>query len=142
MRRKREDEINKIKRLRQREQDAALANDYEAQARLQDSDAVILPPGGPAHVGEENIRAAYAQLKHAYRDVEVIAYEMDLSEPQIEGDYAWEWGSIRGRSRISSSAEVHAGNYQVLRILRRQKNGEWKIFRSIWNLLANEKGSE
>jgi len=65
--------------------------------------------------------------------VEVLEYVLDFEEVKFLGDYAFEWGTIRGATRPKSSGEIEYSTYKVMRILKKQPDGEWKVHRSIWN---------
>jgi ketosteroid isomerase-like protein len=62
----------------------------------------------------------------------VIEYRLEFEEVKIFGNYAVEWGAIRGATREIASGRVNQSEYHVMRVLRRQPNGSWKIWRSIW----------
>ena len=72
-------------------------------------------------------------MVHAYKDVEVLKYEQNFGELVILGDYAFEWGTVSGSSKMKSTNEEYDSSYQLMRILKKQDDGSWKIYRSIWN---------
>jgi ketosteroid isomerase-like protein len=65
--------------------------------------------------------------------VEVLVYVLDFEEVKVLGDYAFEWGTIRGAMRSKDSDEIEHSSYNVMRILKKQADGQWKVHRTIWN---------
>jgi ketosteroid isomerase-like protein len=74
--------------------------------------------------------------------VEVIEYVLDFEEVKVLGEYAFEWGMIRGKTRRREGEEVEEPSYKVMRILRKETDGEWKVHRSIWNTYPGEPKKE
>lgn len=130
---RKEKDIKAIEELRAKDQEASLRGDYKTLRELIDDEGVMIPPGGPVKKGSTNLDDEFENMKHAYRDVEVIEYEHRFEELEIIGDYAFEWGVASGASRIKSLDEVHRSSFHLMRILKRQKDGSWKVYRSIWN---------
>lgn len=126
-------DIEKIEELRKKEVEATLKGDYDALKKLFDVDAIIIPPGGPIQNGKPDIIKEYDNMKHAYRDVEVSEYEPKFEELEIIGDFAFEWGNLSGKSKMKTDNTIYASRYHLMRILRKQKDGSWRIYRSIWN---------
>jgi ketosteroid isomerase-like protein len=45
---------------------------------------------------------------------------------------AVEWGAIHGTTREIATGQTARSSYHVMRVLRRQSDGGWKVYRSIW----------
>jgi ketosteroid isomerase-like protein len=121
-----------IERLHRRDMRASAAGDFAALRALVDDNAVMLPPGGAPQRGAKDFDAAFERLNSSPRTHEVIEYRLEFEEVKIFGNYAVEWGAIRGATREIASGRVNQSEYHVMRVLRRQPNGSWKIWRSIW----------
>jgi uncharacterized protein (TIGR02246 family) len=121
-----------IERLRRRDVKASAAGDFAALRALVDDDAVMLPPGGVPQRGAKDFDAAFARMNAGPRTHEVIEYRLDFEEVKVFGNYAVEWGAIRGATREIATGRVVQSEYHVMRMLRRQRNGSWKVWRSIW----------
>jgi uncharacterized protein (TIGR02246 family) len=128
-----ERELAAIEELHQRDMAASKAGDFETLRTLMSDDAVMMPPGGDFVRGRAAIDAGMGRMAKAMAAVEVLDYVLDFEEVQVVGEYAFEWGMIKGRMRRRDGGEVEESAYKVLRILRRQAGGEWKVHRSIWN---------
>jgi len=124
--------LQAIERLHRRDMRASAAGDFDALRALVDDDAVMFPPGGAPQRGAKEFDAAFERMAAAPKTHEVIHYRLDFEEVKVFGNYAVEWGAIRGATREISSGRVVESEYHVMRVLRRQKNGSWKVYRSIW----------
>lgn len=124
--------LQAIARLHRRDMLASAAGDFRALRALVDDEAVMFPPGGAPQRGAKEFDAAFARMAAAPRTHEVIHYRLDFEEVKVFGNYAVEWGAIRGATREIGTGRVVESEYHVMRVLRRQKNGSWKVYRSIW----------
>ena len=127
-----DDDIAAIEALRRRDEKAAMAQDSDALAALWSKDGVMLAPGGPRLRGRELFDALAARTPDA--GTEILDYRFDFEEVVVSGDYAFEWGTVRGRSRDRATGEVTDSAYQLMRVLTRE-DGEWTVHRAIWNAL-------
>jgi len=121
-----------IDRLHRRDMKASASGDFMALRALVDDDAVMLPPGGAPQRGAKDFDAAFERMNASPKTHEVIEYRLDFEEVKVFGNYAVEWGAIRGATREISTGRVIQSEYHVMRMLRRQRNGGWKVWRSIW----------
>jgi uncharacterized protein (TIGR02246 family) len=121
-----------IERLHRRDMRASAAGDFAALRALVDDNAVMLPPGGAPQRGAKDFDATFERMNNSPRTHEVIEYRLEFEEVKIFGNYAVEWGAIRGATREIATGRVNQSEYHVMRVLRRQSNGSWKIYRSIW----------
>ena len=121
-----------IERLHRRDMRASAAGDYAALRALVDDNAVMYPPGGAPQRGAKDVDAAFERMSTTPRTHEVLEYRLDFEEVKIFGNYAVEWGAIHGATRDLSTGRVVQSEYHIMRVLRRQANGGWKVYRSIW----------
>lgn len=121
-----------IERLHRRDMRASAAGDFAALRALVDDNAVMLPPGGAPQRGAKDFDATFERMNSSPRTHEVIEYRLEFEEVKVFGNYAVEWGAIRGATREIATGRVNQSEYHVMRVLRRQSNGSWKIYRSIW----------
>jgi ketosteroid isomerase-like protein len=99
-------DIKAIKELRDRDAKAAKAGDFETLRSIMSDEAVVLPPGGKPQVGKADIDAAFAEISQAPKTYEVLEYTFDLSEPEIIGSFAFEYGAIRGATRNLKDGKI------------------------------------
>lgn len=123
-----------IEQLHKRDAAAAKKGDIASLAALWTDDAVALPPGEPPVIGIEAIRKWLAKSQPDASAVEVVDYVLDFKEVKILGDQAVEWGrtSVTLRPRGATSIIRASGN--LMRVLKKQADGSWKVSRSAWNL--------
>jgi uncharacterized protein (TIGR02246 family) len=127
-------DMTAIERLHNRDAAAAKKGDVAALAELWTDDAVALPPGEAPVVGIEAIRRWLAASQPDPSQVEILEYLLDFKEVKVLGDEAVEWGriSVTVRPRGATSSFRSSGN--LMRVLKRQSDGSWKVFRSVWNI--------
>jgi uncharacterized protein (TIGR02246 family) len=127
-------DIAAIEELHKRDAAAAKKGDLATLAELWTDDAVALPPGEPPVIGIDAIRKWLAKSQPDSSALEVIDYVLDFKEIKILGDEAIEWGrtSVAFRPRGASSISRASGN--LMRVLKRQADGSWRVSRSVWNL--------
>jgi len=133
-------ELAAIEELHQRDMAASRAGDFETLRTLMSDDAVMMPPGGGFVRGRAEIDAGMSRMSEAMASVEVLDYVLDFEEVKVIGDYAFEWGVIKGRMRSREGGEAEESIYKVMRILKKQHDGGWRVHRSIWN--AHPAGQE
>ena len=125
-------DLTKIEELDRNDIAASKRQDKAALLDLWDEDGVALPPGGEPIVGIKAL--THWLIRDDGPSHEVTVYEHDFHERTILGDWAFELGMFRSVARLTDSGETIETSGKLLRILKRQPDGEWKVARSIWNL--------
>lgn len=130
-----DDELDRkaIDRLHRCDEQAAQAQDFAALRSLMDDDAVVMEPGRRALRGRAELDKSFASREARQPTVAIDDYRFDWDEVEIIGHRAIEWGRILGRVRDLQSGEVQELAFNVMRILRRDEQGKWRIYRTIWN---------
>jgi ketosteroid isomerase-like protein len=127
------DDMKTINNLHDRDIRASMALDADELEALWTDDIVTIHPGGPPISGKQanskKLREGIEQMKSE----EILAYNEQFQEVRISGDYAFEYGTITGRTRPFSGGKETAYEFNVLRVLQRLPDGTWKIARSIYN---------
>lgn len=128
-------DFNAIAKLHQRDAEASKKGDFKTLRSLMTDDAVMMPPGEPWIRGAEALDENRRRMADAMRDVEVTEYVFDFEEVVVLGEYAFEWGTVRGamRSKADPTAPADSSAYKLLRILKKEGDGEWRVHRAIWN---------
>jgi len=118
-----------ISALINQEVNAVSAGDVETYHALLTDDAVFMPPNSPAKTGEE--------LRHWLRDfLECFTVEwMEFIHGNIEvtGDLAFHEYTYKWRVTPKEGGKTNVSGGKGIHIVRRQRDGSWKIAREIWN---------
>ncbi len=88
-----------------------------------------MPPNAPPLIGKEAIRAAYQST------LDQFTGEITLSLEEVE--FGGDWAFVRGTSPVTltpkAGGELIQDEGKYLSIRKKQPDGSWKIFRTIWN---------
>jgi uncharacterized protein (TIGR02246 family) len=123
-------DLKAINDLTERDIAASKENDVDTLASLWTQDGVLIVPMSPPFVGKPAIRKLLEHQKEQARDAETTAYDEQWEELRIIGDYAYEWGSISATIELSGGKQV-SHTVGAMRILQKQKDGEWLVARAI-----------
>lgn len=128
-----EDDKVAIERLHDEDIKASLALDVPALESLWTDDIVTMSPGEKAVVGRQANAAKLEAGAASLKNMEIMAFDEQWQEIRIEGDWAYEWGTMSGRMHPFSGGNEISYLMNVVRVLNRQPDGTWKIARSIYN---------
>jgi ketosteroid isomerase-like protein len=120
----RDRDLRAIDAARRRFEEAIRSNDIAAIANTYAPDAFYFPPGRDPLSGRDAIRRPILRGARDYEIVHVV-HEVD-----IRGDIAYEIGQWVRRNR-NGGATTGGGGY--LWIWKRQPEGQWAIWREVWN---------
>ena len=116
-----------IERLHEQDVEATLSGKADDLAKLWDSEAVRIEPGGPAEIGKAAIYADDKREEANGSGGQTLCYKPEIKDLQIAGDWAFEWGYFS----YKESANTKTGRGKVLRVIKRQADGSWKFARVI-----------
>ena len=128
-----QDDLRRIDELHRIDAEASRAGDYRTLRTLMSDDAVVLPPGGRMIRGADALDRSFARMTGAPPATEVLDYGFEWHEVEVCGRYAFEWGYIVGRERELATEVTSESRHHVMRILRREPDGTWRVHRTIWN---------
>jgi uncharacterized protein (TIGR02246 family) len=126
------DDVAAIGALHRRDAEAAKAQDFATLATLMTEDAVSLPPGQPPIVGRAALEQHMNTMRDAMKGAEILDYRFVWNDLEIDGDHAYEWGWIIGKLWTADGKQVDV-RYKSLRVLKRDKDGQWRVHRTMWN---------
>jgi ketosteroid isomerase-like protein len=105
------------------------SNDTDRVMAMYDQDAKILQPCGPIVSGRANIRkwvaGYFKQFKTHWKKVPLQNF--------VFGDYGFDEGIDTAVDTPRDGSPPIYWNCKGILVYKRQKNGEWLIFRDIWN---------
>jgi ketosteroid isomerase-like protein len=88
-----------------------------------------LSPHAPPDVGKSAIFASDERSIADAAGSAIVSYHPEIRDVQVAGDWAFEWGVFDGGYREGANKPVQTIHGKVLRVLRREPNGEWKFAR-------------
>ena len=126
----RDHDLRAIEALNQHDIDAVLAGDTHAITSQWTDDFVVLSSRATIRGKAANIAIveASADQMNAFEPVD---YTVEFEEIIVAGEYAFEWGTYRGSVRPRAGGEATTYQGKLLRILRRQPDGSWKMHRTM-----------
>jgi ketosteroid isomerase-like protein len=105
------------------------SNDTDRVMAMYDKGAEILQPGGPIVSGRSNIRkwvaAYFKQFKTHWTKVPLRNY--------VCGDYGFDEGIDTAVDTPHDGSRPIYWDCKGILVYKRQRNGEWLVFRDIWN---------
>jgi ketosteroid isomerase-like protein len=126
-------DLKSIEELHRKEVAATKIYDVATLTALWTEDVVAMPPNGQPIIGKaanhDFLAAGEAQTKL----VDIMDFAQKWEEVTVSGDYAFEWGTFRSQITVKANAISSKAEFKVMRILKRQPDGTWKIHRTIWN---------
>lgn len=122
-----------IDQMQQDEIDGSLALDIDKLAGTWDDAIVSMPPHSKPIEGVAANRAYLEVQRKAMANTDILGYEQTWNEVRLLGDYAYEWGVIHERMRPTGAQQETALDLNAMRVLKRQPDGAWKIYRQTWN---------
>ena len=125
-----EDDLRDIEALNRHDVEAALAGDTRAIASQWTDDFVVLS-SGPILRGRDAHTMMIEQGAEQAKAFVSVDYTVAFEEITVSGDYAYEWGTYRGSMRPRAGGETISYSGKLLRVLRRQPDGAWKMHRTM-----------
>jgi ketosteroid isomerase-like protein len=129
---------NAIEELHQRDMIAGKNLDVNALKSLWTEDAVALPPGEKPIVGKKAIEIWLDGIRSDSEKIKITDYPLNFRELTIVNSWAFEWGASTETIQPLKGGQPKTARAKLLRVLRRQPDGSWKIARSAWNLDAGD----
>lgn len=105
------------------------SNNTDCVMAMYDKDAEVLQPDGPIVSGRRNIRkwvaGYFKQFKTHWKKVPLQNY--------VCGDYGFDEGIDTAVDTPRGGGKSIRSDCKGILVYKRQKNGEWLVFRDIWN---------
>ncbi|HTY88712.1 MAG TPA: SgcJ/EcaC family oxidoreductase [Candidatus Acidoferrum sp.] len=125
----RRDDIAAIKQLAAQWRAGWLAGDADALVSLYAQRPVLMAHGRPAIYGKAAIRSLYCAV---VREVQIESRGV-LQEVEAEGDWGYFWSTYSLRATPKAGGKPIRSKGKSVFIVRRQRDGTWKIARLIDN---------
>jgi uncharacterized protein (TIGR02246 family) len=112
---------------------ASMARDIDTLVSLCSDDCVLLPPGQEPIRGREAVRESLERDAEQGQTYRITEYVHEFEEVRILDGWAFEWGRFRAAAEPVRGGSPIRSSGKILRVLKRQTDGAWKVARSIWN---------
>jgi uncharacterized protein (TIGR02246 family) len=132
--------LARIRELHETDWAASKAYDVETLRSLWTEDCVLLQPGQEPIIGDEALWAYMQAQVPGMQENEILEYRHDFEEVNVLGDWAYEWGTFYGSYRSAAGGKIVHERARLFRMLRRQRDGSWKVSRAIWHTLPTDGG--
>ena len=103
--------------------------DFDKYISLIAADAVWMPPGREPLNGKKAIGEYYDH----FSNLEWIKADVTLDELEVFGDLAFRTATWDIVSKLKANDEETRFNAKSIQIFKKQTDGSWKVWRSIWN---------
>ena len=110
---------------------AIAAGDAEQSMALWAEDGIYFPPGAPPIFGWE----AIAERTRPYLAQFDTRHEVSSEGIEVRGDLTVNWGTWVQTVVPRAGGDSTVIRAKYLRVLRKQQDGSWRIWRDIWNAL-------
>src|SRR5215475_4426914 len=112
---------------------AHLRMDNAAILGMWQEDGVSLLAGMDPIQGKQAIGRFFDQAVAQIAGYHMKIMEIDFREIQVMGDWAYEWGIEHQMLEAPPGKEAFDGRGNILLILHKNANGEWKIKQEMWS---------
>ena len=125
-------DLEAIEDMHRQDVAATKAGDIEALKSLMDAECMLFPPDSEPSVGQAYLDHARAASNGTESQSEILELVQEWEEVRLLGDFAYEQGVVR-YSVQEATGSVTRETQRLMRILRRQQNGTWRVFRAMWH---------
>jgi ketosteroid isomerase-like protein len=126
------EDVANIEDLRRRDVAASIAGEFENLKSLMDEQCIVLAPDSEPESGQAFLDRAADSSKDAKSQEQILELIQDWEELQLFGDFAYERGIVRYTVR-NVDGEIVRETQRLMRILRRQDDGSWRVYRAMWH---------
>ena len=125
------EDIEAIETIHRRDIAATKAGDIDALKSLMDEQCVVFPPDCEPIGGRAYLDQVWPSADEESR-ADILKLEQDWQELIVFGGFAYEQGLVRYEIR-GESGKIVRKTQRLARILRRQSNGAWRVYRAFWH---------
>lgn len=126
-----QEDLAGIEELHRKDIAASKARDFKTLLSLWTEDGVLLLPGTKPIIGLDALKVYMDEQAKISQTYKIKKYEHKWEEIKVIGDWAFEWGFFKAEAEMMKDGEIIKEQGKLLRILRKQKDGIWKVARAI-----------
>ena len=94
---------------------------------------MVFPPDSKPEVGQVYLDNISASADGSESQPMILELSQDWEEINVFGDFAYEQGVVRYSVQTEEGTRIREFQ-RIMRILRRQPDGAWKVFRAMWHM--------
>jgi ketosteroid isomerase-like protein len=125
-------DLEAIEELHRQDVAATKAGDYETLMSLMDEECIVFPPDSEPEDGRAYLSRFRASSDSIEPEPKILEFLQDWEEVRLLGEFAYEQGIVRYAVRDASGAILRE-TQRLVRLLRRQPDGEWRVLRAMWH---------
>lgn len=127
-------EMAAVDALHQADVAAVMAGDVDELLALWTDTPVAFPDDGEILTGRSAIATMLEPMRtRDERPWKTVDYSQDFTEVVVFGEYGWDLGTVTTRMVHRTDGRVLVSTATLLRILRREPDGNWRVHRSAWS---------
>jgi ketosteroid isomerase-like protein len=126
-----QEDLEAIEEIHRCDVEATKAGDTESLKLLMDPQCIVFPPDGEPTNGQTYLDEVWPSSTDESQP-EILELVQDWQELCVFGDFAYEQGVVRYAVR-GAGGQVIRETQLLIRFLRRQSSGEWRVYRAIWH---------
>ena len=126
-------DLREIEKLHSLDVAATLSGDQVALSTGWTDDVVLLQQGEEPAMGRQEILAARERKSAAQPGFRVTSYVPQIKDVTITDAWAFEWGIFTATFVQAAGGEEMPLRGKLLRVLRKQADGSWKVAIGTWN---------
>ena len=130
-------DLEAIEELHRQDVAATKAGDYETLMSLMDEECILFPPDSEPEDGRAYLSRFRASSDSIEPEPEILEFLQDWEEVRLLGEFAYEQGIVRYAVRDASGAILRE-TQRLVRLLRRQPDGRWRVLRAMWHAPRRE----
>ena len=125
-------DLEAIEDIHRKDVAATKAGDFKALKSLMDAQCVLFPPDSEPQAGQAYLDRACATPDGTETQPKILELVQEWEEVRLLGDFAYEQGVV-WYSVQDAEGSVLRETQRLMRILRRQQDGTWRVFRAMWH---------
>jgi len=126
-------DLEAIEELHLRDVSATKTGDFRTLKSLMDRGCMVFPPDSKPEVGQVYLDNISASADGSESQPMILELSQDWEEINVFGDFAYEQGVVRYSVQTEEGTRIREFQ-RIMRILRRQPDGAWKVFRAMWHM--------
>lgn len=127
-----DEDIAAIDELHRRDVEATKSSQFATLKFLMDEQCIVSPPDSEPVPGQNYLDRVITTAQDMKSHETILELEQNWDELKLFGDFAYERGVVH-YAICDPNGKVIKETQQLMRILRRQRDGSWRVYRAMWH---------